>query len=52
MRGALDKVSGVSQVDITAGQQDMTVHYDSSKTNVDSILAAMKAAGEGAQVKK
>lgn len=52
MRGALDKVPGVSQVDVTAGQQEMTVHYDAGQTNVDAILSALKGAGESATVKK
>jgi copper chaperone CopZ len=51
VRGALEKVSGVDEVEVTPGNKDVTVHYDAGKVKVDDLLAALKAAGEGASVK-
>lgn len=52
MRGALGKVDGIGQIAIKAGDQDFTVHYDSSKIQPPRIVELLQAAGEkGAKVK-
>lgn len=52
MRGALDKVPGVTHIDIKAGDKDFTVHYDPAKIQPADMVAKLKAAGEsGAKVK-
>lgn len=51
MRGALDKVPGVTGAEIEAGKTDIVVSYDSSVTDTDKILAGLKAGGEPARKK-
>lgn len=51
MRGALEKLPGVKGAEITAGNAEITVHYDPSTTNVDKVLEGMAAAGEPAKKK-
>ncbi len=51
MRGALEKLPGVAGADIQQGQADIKVSYDPSKTNVEQLLAGLKAAGEPAKQK-
>ena len=51
MRGALDKVPGVTGAEIEAGKTDIVVSYDSSVTDTDKILAGLKAGGESARKK-
>ena len=52
MRGALEKVDGVSQIDIKVGDPDFTVHYDAAKIKPADMVAKLVAAGEaGAKVK-
>jgi len=52
VRGALDKVDGISRIDIKAGDKDFTVHYDAAKLKPAEIVAKLVAGGEaGAKVK-
>lgn len=51
MRGALEKMPGVAAADVQPGQTDIKVAYDPSKTNVEQLLAGLKAAGEPAKTK-
>jgi len=52
VRGALEKVPGVTKIDIAAGQKDFTVHYDATKIKPADLVAKLVAAGEtGAKVK-
>ena len=43
MRGALEKVPGVTGAEIEAGKTDIVVSYDASVTDTDKILAGLKA---------
>ena len=52
MSRALDGAEGVGNIEITAGVDDFTVHFDSKKTSSEAIVEALKAGGEsGAKVK-
>ena len=52
MSGALDKVDGISKIDIKKGDKDFTVHYDATKIKPADIAAKLVAGGEaGAKVK-
>ena len=51
MRGALDKVPGVTGSQIEPGKNDIVVSYDSSVTDTDKILAGLEAGGEPARKK-
>ena len=52
MSGALDKVPGIGEIAIKAGDKDFTVHYDSTKIKPDEIVKLLVAKGEkGAKVK-
>lgn len=51
VRGALDKVAGVTGVDVQAGQRDMKVRYRAAEVDLQQILAALAAAGESATAK-
>lgn len=51
MRGALAKIPGVKGAELTAGKPDLEVVYDPNETNVDKVLAGLKAAGEPAKAK-
>ena len=51
MRGALDKVPGVTGAEIAAGKRDIVVSYDASVTDPDKILAGLQAGGEPARKK-
>lgn len=46
MRGALEKVDGVSKIDIKQGEMDFTVHYDPAKIKPADMVAKLVAAGE------
>ena len=47
MRGALKPLPGIANVAIEVGQTEFSVDYDPDKTDVDKIMAAISAAGEG-----
>ncbi len=49
MRSALKKLDGISFVEIQQGNKDFTVGYDSSKVDVDRMLAVLAGAGEPAK---
>ncbi len=51
MRGAVEKMPGVSGCDVQAGKADIKVSYDPSKTNAEQLLAGLKAAGQSAKTK-
>lgn len=52
MRGALEKVDGISQIDIKSGDPDFTVHFDATKIKPADMAAKLVAAGKtGAKVK-
>lgn len=51
MRGAVEKMPGVADCDVAAGKSDIKVSYDPSKTNVEQLLAGLKAAGQSAKAK-
>lgn len=46
----MGKLPGIAKIDIAAGKKDFTVHYDQGKVKPDQMLAALKAAGEGAKI--
>ena len=46
MSRALKGVDGIGKVDIKAGPDGFTVHYDSKKVKPDAIVAALHAGGE------
>jgi len=51
VRGALEKLPGVTGSDIEAGQAEIVVHFDPAKTDVQKVLAGLLAAGEPAAAK-
>ena len=51
MRGALEGMAGVSDVEVEAGKADVKVAFDPAKTSVEQLLAGMKAAGQSAKSK-
>lgn len=51
MRGALEKLPGVSGAEVEPGKADVRVSYDPAKTNVEQLLQGLKAAGEPAKAK-
>ena len=52
MSRALKGAPGISKIDITAGDQDFTVQFDSATTNAAAIVEALKKGGEpGAKLK-
>lgn len=51
MRATLDKLPGVKGAEITAGNAEITVHYDPATTNVDQLLAGMATDGQPAKKK-
>lgn len=51
MRGALEKLPGVSGCDVQPGKAEITVSYDPARTNVQQVLDGMQAAGQPAKVK-
>lgn len=52
MRGALEKVDGISRIDIKKGDKDFAVHYDPAKIKPAEMVAKLIAAGKaGAKVK-
>jgi copper chaperone CopZ len=51
VRGAVEKMPGVSACDVQAGKADIKVSYDPSKTNPEQLLEGMKAAGQPAKAK-
>ena len=46
MRGALEKLPGISKVDVEEGSPDISVEYDKGKIDADKILAALEKTGE------
>ena len=48
MSGALTKLGGVEVIDLEAGKRPFKVKYDSKKTELSKILAAIKETGESA----
>ena len=46
MRGALEKVPGIVEIAIKAGDKDFTVHYDNAKIKPDEIVKLLVAKGE------
>lgn len=46
MNRALEKVPGVTKIDIEAGAEDFTVHYDPAKIKPDAMVDLLKKAGE------
>ena len=52
MRATLEKLPGVKGAEITAGNAEITVHYDAAKIKPADMVAKLVAAGEsGAKVK-
>lgn len=51
MRGAVEKMPGVSACSVEPGKADIKVSYDPSKTNPDQLLEGLKAAGQPAKAK-
>lgn len=50
MRGALKKLPGIQDIAIQTGAKPFKVKYDANKVSVDTMLTALKAAGEGAML--
>jgi hypothetical protein len=46
VRGALEKVPGIGENAIKAGDNDFTVHYDNTKNKPDEIVKLLVAKGE------
>jgi copper chaperone CopZ len=46
VRGALEKVDGVSKIDIKQDDMDFTVHYDPKKIKPADMVGKLVAAGE------
>jgi len=51
VRGALDKVPGFKNADISAGKAEIVVRYDPDATSVDKVLAGLAAGGQPAKAK-
>lgn len=51
MRGALQKLPGVSSIAIEVGKREFDVTYDQAKVDVDDMLMALKEAKEPAKVR-
>jgi copper chaperone CopZ len=49
VRGALEKLPGVSSVDVTPGNKRFTVVCDPKQVEPAAMLAALKKAGEPAK---
>lgn len=49
MRGAITKLPGVGEIDVTAGKADITVAYNPTITDVEKLLAGMEAKGQSAK---
>jgi len=48
----LEGAEGVGKIDIKAGTDDFSVHFDSKKTSAEAICEALKKGGEsGAKIK-
>ena len=45
MRGALEPLPGISNVDISVGNPEFKVEYDPKKVSVDQIVTALTEAG-------
>ena len=46
VHGALDKVPGIGEIAIKAGDKDFTVHYDNTKIKPDEMVKLLVAKGE------
>lgn len=51
MSGALEKLPGVTGVVMKAGDPNVVVRYDPTRTDVARVLAGLQAAGEPAKAK-
>lgn len=49
MRGALEKLAGVSSVDVTPGNKRFSVVCDPEQIGLAAMLAALERAGEPAK---
>lgn len=49
MRGAIRKLPGIGEIDVKAGKAEIRVTYNPDVTDVDKLLAGMKAAGQPAK---
>jgi copper chaperone CopZ len=51
VRGALKKVTGVKDADISPGKAEIVVRFDPDATTVDKVLAGLAAGGQPANKK-
>lgn len=51
VRGALEKVAGVSEIQIEKGDPNFKVTYDPGKVKLDHLLEKLDKAGEPAKKK-
>lgn len=51
MRGVLTELPGVATVDVQPGNPEIVVAYDPETTDVEAVLAGMKAGGQPAKRK-
>ena len=49
MRGALEPLEGVGEVDVVPGRKTFWVAYDPEQVDLDTLLTSLDAAGEGAK---
>ncbi len=50
MRGALEPIEGVSDIDVIQGRKAVWVAYEPQKTEPAELLAALDSAGEPATI--
>ena len=52
VKKALEKVSGVSKIDVEYEKKQVVVTFDDSKTNIDALVKATTNAGYPSQLEK
>ena len=52
VKKALEKVSGVSKIDVLYEKKQVVVTFDDTKANVDSLVKATRNAGDPSQPEK